>query len=147
MSTLISQPRSLANDLKFGLANEVTITQLLESTFNEQFRNTKEIYNTPYHPYDFEGNKGTCIEVKSRRNRYAQYPTTIVPVSKVVKKSDDPNHKYLFVFHFIDGTYYIPYDEDKFAKYETRMITTYRAGIVDKPKPHFCIDIKDLIKI
>jgi hypothetical protein len=124
------EERSLANDLKMGLQNEITIIELLNTTFGEVFINTKDKYKDQYYPYDFEGDKGCCVELKSRRNRYNQYPTTIVPTSKVLGFNQN---RQMFVFQF--------------NTFETRMITTQRTGIVDKPKPHYCIPIQDLIKM
>lgn len=144
LRTNLPEERSLANDLKFGAGNELSTIEVLNSFFGTTFRNTKDIYGTPYYQYDFEnGDKSICVEMKSRRNRYDTYPTTIVPVSK----ANDNVGRYVFVFQFTDGIYFIDYNKEKFSKYETRMINTYRKGIVDKPKPHFCIDIRDLTKI
>lgn len=139
-----TEERSLENDLMFGGQNELSAISLLNTYFNTTFRNTKDIYNTPYYQYDFENeDKTICIEMKSRRNRHNTYPTTIVPVSKV----NNTINRYVFVFHFTDGIYFIDYNKDLFDTYETRMINTYRKGIVDVPKLHFCIPITDLTKI
>lgn len=139
-----STERSLANDLKFGLDNEITIIDLLNTTFGEVFINTKDKYNDQYYPYDFEGDKGCCIELKSRRNTYRAYPTTIIPVGKILEFN---NKRQMFVFQFTDGFYYTQYEATRFNTYEIKMITTQRKGIVDKPKPHYCIPISDLIKM
>lgn len=139
------EERSLENDLKLGLNKEDNIVQTLNAGFNDIFVNTKDKYGDQYYPYDFESENGVVIELKSRRNTYAQYPTTIIPVSKVLNRADIKRH--IFVFEFIDGIYYTDYDKERFSKYEIKMITTKRKGIVDKPKPHFCIPIKDLCKI
>jgi hypothetical protein len=138
------EERSLENDLKYGLSNEDNIIDLLNRSFGETFVNTKEKYNDQYYPYDFEGDKGCCIELKSRRNTYKAYPTTILPVGKILEFN---NKKQIFVFQFVDGFYYTEYEPTRFNKYEIKMITTTRKGIVDKPKPHFCIPIGDLIKL
>jgi len=140
----LEEERSLANDLRYGMKTEETIVETFNRYFGTEFRNTKEIYNTPYYKYDFENaDKSICIELKSRRNRYDEYPTTIIPVSKVLTITG----RYIFVFKFTDGTYYIDYNKEKFSKYSIRLISTYRKGIVDAPKPHFCINITDLVKI
>ncbi len=138
------EERSLANDLKMGLQNEMTIIEILNTTFGEVFVNTKDKYKDKYCIYDFEGDRGSCVELKSRRNAYNKYPTTIIPTSKVLGFNDK---RQIFVFQFTDGYYYIQYEATKFNTFSTRMITTQRAGVVDKPKPHFEIPIKDLIKI
>jgi len=139
-----STERSLANDLKYGLDNEITIIDLLNTTFGEVFINTKDKYNDQYYPYDFEGDKGCCVELKSRRNTYRAYPTTIIPVGKILEFN---NKRQMFVFQFTDGFYYTQYEATRFNTYEIKMITTQRKGIVDKPKPHYCIPISDLIKM
>jgi hypothetical protein len=138
------EERSLANDLKMGLQNEITIIEILNTTFDETFENTKDKYGDQYCQYDFEGDKGSCVELKSRRNTYSKYPTTIVPTSKVLEFN---TNRQIFVFQFTDGYYYIIYEATKFNTFNTRMITTQRAGIVDKPKPHYEIPIKDLIRM
>lgn len=133
----LKEERSYENDYKFGIKNENNIVEILNKVFDEEFTKTTDRYA----PYDFRGSKGTIIEMKSRRNTYSQYPTTIVPVHKILNNDE----KHVFVFHFTDGSYYIHYDADKFSKYEKKNISTNRKGIVDIPKLHFCIPIKDLI--
>jgi hypothetical protein len=133
----LKEERSYENDYNFGIKNENEIVDLLNKVFNEEFVKTTDRYA----PYDFRGSKGTTIEMKSRRNTYRKFPTTIIPKHKVLKTDD----KHIFVFHFTDGSYYIQYDADKFNQYELKSITTSRKGIVDIPKLHFCIPIKDLI--
>lgn len=143
--TPISNTRSLTNDLKMGLENELSIIQLLDATFEKSFKNTKQLYNNKYHQYDFESEDGVCVELKSRRNCYNAYPTTIIPLHKIINPSK--NIEQVFVFQFTDGVYYIRYDKEKFDTYETRNITTYRTGIYDRSKLHYCIPISDLIKM
>lgn len=139
--------RSLANDLRFGLKQEDAILTRLKDNFcpmygEVDFLNTKDLYKDPYYIYDFEGitNK-TSIEMKSRRVKKRQYPTTIIPVSKV--RNTDTTQ--LFVFNFIDAVCYIEYSKEVFDKFEIRNFTTERAGIVDMPKPHYCIPIGSLV--
>ena len=147
MTTLINnlEKRSLANDLRIGEENETKNEAIFNRVFNDTFINTKIKYNDPCCSFDYEGEiTNTRIELKSRRNKYDQYPTTIMPISKVLNSHDG---RHIFCFAFTDGLYYIDYDKDKFSKYEIKMINTQRTGIIDKPKPHFCISISDLIKI
>ena len=110
----------------------------------DDFLNTKDLYNDPYYIYDFEGTTNkTSIEMKSRRVKKNTYPTTILPVSKI-RNTDKAQ---LFVFNFTDACCYIEYDKKIFDTFQIRHFTTERFGIVDKPKPHYCIYIKDLIEI
>jgi hypothetical protein len=149
MSVLIvNQPneRSLKNDLSFGLTNEANIVRFLNETFSDTFINTKDKYNDEYYVYDYEGETTElCAEVKSRRNTYYAYRTTILPTSKVVE-----GKKQVFVFHFIcGGIGYIYYDKEKFSTYRVEDIVPKekRKGINDFPKPHFHIPVRDLIRI
>ena len=82
----MTEVRSLANDLKFGLSNEELILPCLKTYWNDDtILNTKGIYGDEYFPYDFENEKGWSWEVKSRRNSKTKYPTTILPVHKIRK--------------------------------------------------------------
>jgi hypothetical protein len=133
----MAQIRSLANDLAFGLSKE-TIENILTNNFGEEFKNTKELYNDEYYPYDFEGlSTKMSVEMKSRRNTKNQYPTTIIPTHKV----RNTNNKQVFVFNFTNEMCYIEYSKELFDTFEKKMITTYRQGIIDVPKPHFLIPI------
>jgi len=141
--------RSLSNDLIFGLGKEKEIVDLLQLNFcdlydEDEFKNTKELYQDDFYPYDFEGMRnGTSIELKSRRVKKNTYPTTIIPVSKV--RNTDKTQ--LFIFNFTDNCSYIEYDKTIFDTFEVRNITTERFGIVDKPKPHYCIPVHLLIDL
>jgi hypothetical protein len=131
------EERSLENDLKFGLSKE-NIESLLKLNFEEEFKNTKDLYNDPYYPYDFEGlTTKTSVEMKSRRNKKNDYKTTILPVHKIRKTND----KQIFIFNYTDEICFIEYDKEIFDRFEITNVITKRKGIVDKPKPHFCIPI------
>ena len=138
--------RSLRNDLNFGLGKEMEIVDMLQFNFcdlydEDEFKNTKDLYQDDFYPYDFEGMKnGTSIELKSRRVKKNTYPTTIIPVCKVRNTSK----KQLFIFNFTDNCSYIEYDAEVFSKYKIADVTTERWGVVDNPKPHYFIEIKDL---
>jgi len=53
----------------------------------------------------------------------------------------------VFVFHFTDGLYYIEYKKELFDTFETKILKINRAGINDKPTPHYYINIHHLTKI
>ena len=129
-------------DLAFGLPKEDPVIDKLRKHFEEEI--TKSVYQ--YCPHD-GFNKTTEYEIKSRRNRYNQYPTTIIPVSKIRNMKRD---RLVFVFNFTDGLYYIEYDKEIFGKYEIKMVEAVRkrSGVVGKTlEPHFFIPICDLIHI
>jgi hypothetical protein len=108
------------SDLVFGKLKEVEIKEILEGFFNTKL-NTSSKYNL----IDFY-NDEIYIELKSRRNTYQKYNTTIIGSNKIdfVKTL---NKKSLFVFNFIDGLYFIEYSPlfDSFDIYEEYI---YRDG-------------------
>jgi hypothetical protein len=129
-------------DLAFGLPKEDPVLDKLRKHFEEEI--AKSTYQ--YCPHD-GFSKTTEYEIKSRRNRYNQYPTTIIPCSKVRNMKRD---RLVFVFNFTDGLYYIEYDKEKFAKYEIKMVEAVRkrSGVVGKTlEPHFFIPIGELTHI
>lgn len=89
-------------DLNFGKLKEVEIKEILETYFNIKL-NTSNKYNL----IDFY-NDDIYIELKSRRNTYEKYNTTIIGSNKIdyIKTL---NKKCLFVFNFTNGLYYIEY--------------------------------------
>jgi hypothetical protein len=144
------QLRSFKNDLAFGLAKELEVVDLLKMNFDEEvdIKNTKDLYNDEFYPYDYEGlTTGMTFELKSRRVKKYQYDTTIVPVSKIRDNQIPPQ---MFVFNFTDNCSYIRYDKERFSKYKIANVSTHRFGKVDLPKPHYFIpvdDLTDLIQI
>jgi hypothetical protein len=132
--------RTLQEDLSLGYKNEEELIPILNNFFNDNFRNTKDLYGNEYYNYDFEGVNGTRIELKSRRNKYNDYPTTLMPVHKCVCEKLCPN---IFVFNFSDGLYYLEWNADKFKTYETKMILYKRFGRMDY-NLHYMIPIEEL---
>ncbi len=90
------------SDLVFGKLKETEIKEILEGFFNTKL-NTSSKYNL----IDFY-NDEIYIELKSRRNFYQKYNTTIIGSNKIdyVKIL---NKKCYFVFCYLDGFYYIEY--------------------------------------
>ena len=129
-------------DLAFGLPKEDPVIERLRNHFKEEI--TKSLYQ--YCPHD-GFSKTTEYEIKSRRNNYSKYPTTIVPCSKI---RDMKRERLVFVFNFTDGLYYTEYNTERFAKYKIKQVEAVRKrnGVVGKTiEPHFEIPIGDLIHI
>ena len=135
--------RTLQDDLSLGYKNEEEILSILNNFFNDTFRNTKDLYGNEYCNYDFEGTNGMRLELKSRRNKYDDYPTTIIPVHKTISMDLCPN---AFIFNFSDGIYYTEWNKNRFETYEKKMILCKRKGRIDN-KEHYLIPIEDLIKL
>jgi len=106
---------------------------------NEYFKDDIEIINERFCSYDYKGVKN-IYELKSRRCNYNTYPTTLIGKDKI-------KDNIIFIFNFIDGIYYIKYEEDKFNNYETKLFKRYDRGNIDREKDYLYIPIKDLIKI
>ena len=89
-------------DLDFGKLKEIEIKQILEQYFNTTLQTTSK-----YNLIDFY-NDDIYIELKSRRNTYSKFDTTITGSNKI-DYAKSLNKKVIFVFNFIDGLYYIEY--------------------------------------
>jgi hypothetical protein len=142
------QLRSFKNDLRYGLEKELEVIDILKLNFDDEvdIQSTKDLYDDEYYIYDFEAQSGTSFELKSRRIRKNQFPTTIVPVSKV----RDTDKKQIFVFNFIDACCSIEYEKELWNTFQIRDVSTNRYGKLDLPKPHYHIPIKhltDLVRV
>lgn len=91
------------SDLVFGKLKEIEIKEILEGYFNTTLQTTSK-----YNLIDFQ-NDDMYIELKSRRNTYSQYNTTIIGSNKIEYAKSLNKKKCYFVFCFIDGLYYIEY--------------------------------------
>ena len=93
-------------DLKFGLENEIKVLDLIRAYFKpNQIKKTDE-----YHPLDFISDVG-YFEVKSRRNKYEDYKTTMIGYDKIEYAKTCDNDIY-FIFIFENGSYYYKFDND-----------------------------------
>lgn len=124
-------------DLEYGLTRENDVLQKIKNFFNDD---TISKTSGRFCKYDFES--PTCkYELKSRKNKYRAYPTTIIPCNKIV------DGKLIFLFNFTDGLYYIEYDREIFDRFETIEMTDYRAGRYGQVALHFAIPINFLKNI
>jgi hypothetical protein len=127
----------LNNDYQFGTKNEVSVINYLEKYFRENITKSKDRYCA----YD-AFSENTKYEIKSRRNKYSTYPTTIVAVNKIRTTG-----RLVFVFHFTDGLYYIEYSEDTFSNFKVQNVSAIRKGGFKTETPHFFIPIDSLQRI
>ena len=98
-------------DLQFGKNKEIEIHKMLECYFSTTLQITSK-----YGLMDFY-NDDIYIELKSRRNTYNKYNTTIIGSNKIdyVKTL---NKKSYFVFYFIDGLFLIEYSDNIFNSFD-----------------------------
>lgn len=125
------------NDYKWGIQQEARLYPHLKSYFSPDL-----VQTPPKSKYDFQA-PNLLIEVKSRKNTYNKYPTTLITCNKVISIPDDT--KIVFVFNFTDGVYYIEYDEELFDTFS--IITFSRANLSYDEKDHYQIPINHLIKL
>jgi hypothetical protein len=128
------------SDLKFGLEREEGILKIIKKHFNDEtIKNTKDLYDE-FCIYDYENKDGITWEVKSRRNRKQQYPTTILPVHKV----RDVETKQYFIFNFTDKPCYIEYDKEVFNTFTKSYINANRSSGSNNNGRHYEIPISYL---
>ena len=141
----IKRMLSKAKDITMGLTNEARLIMKLKHHFcplykEEDLKKTED----KYAKWDWEGTtNGTHFEMKSRRNTKKYYPTTLLPVHKVVE-TDKPQ---VFIFHFSDKTCYIQYEPYLFSKFPQRMGQTFRDGKLDPPQLQYEIPVVLLIDL
>ena len=129
--------RTFLEDYAFGIEQEDQILPLINKHFNDDIvkspcKNSKN---------DYKGTK-YFYEVKSRKNKYDAFPTTIIGVNKVFTDNQ------IFIFNFLDGIYYIHYDEKLFETFEKKPFKrNARCGMVDKEQLYYFIPCVRLIKL
>jgi hypothetical protein len=127
------------SDLVFGKLKEVEIKEILEG-----FLNTKLNTSSKYNLIDFY-NDDIYIELKSRRNTYQTYNTTIIGSNKIEYAKSLNKKKCYFVFCYLDGLYYIEYSNifDSFDLCEEYILRDGRKEM----KINYHIPIECLTKI
>lgn len=114
--------RSFKDDYAAGISIEKDLKPMLESKFGKLTKTGR------YDKLDYEG--AECfVEIKSRTNRYSQYPTTMIQKSKFDYARLQTKPVY-FVFAFTDGIYYIQYTPELFDTFESGVFQ--RPGRIDK---------------
>jgi hypothetical protein len=128
--------KSYAEYKAFGLAAEQAIVSKLK-TLDPTINKTEDEYDA----LDFEG-EHSFIEHKQRTIASTAFNDTIIACSKAIVK-DKPLY---FSFGFSDGKLgYIQYTPETFEHMPTRYIKPrQRQGIVDYPKKHYLIPVKNL---
>ena len=130
--------RSFATDYANGLKAEQVLLPIFNAFFNTTFTKTDT-----YDPFDFIS-PTLNLELKSRTNKYRQYPTTLLPSSKLVAADRSPTET-IFAFKFTDGLYYIKYDKTLFSSFPTNEFQRDdRSDHTDRRQTYTYIPIKYL---
>lgn len=127
----------IENDYQYGRNKEGEVLDKMNGFFQDNIKQTTARYDTK----DYLGEKYK-YELKSRRNKYEAYPTTIIPTDKV---NNDTN--YVFLFNFTDGLYYIYYDEEVFKTFRKDMFKRFDGGQNNPNKLYWYIPIEYLKQI
>ena len=125
-------------DLKYGLQKELEFLPVIKNFFNDP-----TIYKLDKNnEFDFKGDN-KFIELKSRRNNYKKYPTTMVGLNKFEKASKLMEEVY-FMFSFDDGLYYYKYE--KADQFEIKQGGRFDRG-AREIKDYVFIPVENLLKI
>lgn len=92
--------RIIPDNENTGLPHESTTKIILEEFFNIKLENTKK-----FDIVDFK-NDEFLIELKTRFNKYSQYPTTMIGQNKINYFKKNLDKRCILVFKFTDGIYY-----------------------------------------
>lgn len=100
-------------DLQFGFQQEDYLFSKMRDKYGENIRKTKALSRVDYESDDVE------VELKSRRNIYRQYPTTMISKGKIDYMLN--SHKQSFcAFNFTDGLYDIEITPNIISQFELR---------------------------
>jgi len=127
-------------DYIWGEAQQKKIIPYLKKAFGDDLILTLDRWSK----YD-ACNHNINMEIKSRKNSYSAYPTTLLTMNKI----SDLSKKNIFIFNFVydmnknlSEIYAIEYDKKQFDTYEKRMFS--RANQSWDEKEYVYIPIEDL---
>jgi hypothetical protein len=125
-------------DEDFGKEQENKAEEYIQTYFKQ----TTLIKLSKFNKFDFEGDTA-LFEVKTRRNNYNKYPSTMIGYNKILACNKCEKDVY-FIFQYLDGNYYYKYSNDE--SFEIK-----KGGRFDRGRPesnYYCfIPIEKLIKI
>ena len=129
------------NDKSFGTTNEIKLLNYLNTTLypDDKFSMFKNEHST----MDFI-NSNIIAELKSRRNKYNQYPDTMCGYNKIKQAEQsyksNKGKEYKFFFLFTDGLYCWDFNPEE---YTTRLGGRNDRGVNER-KEYSYINIKYL---
>lgn len=128
MSVVLPSQKS---DIVFGEKSEVSLLSRVEGLVGQPLARQGGFNIMDY----TNANKTVYVELKTRRIRHDAYPTAIIGKNKVDFCSD-PSKDYYFVFSYLDGVFYIKFDADLFASFETQreFLRGERDDCVNRPQ-------------
>jgi hypothetical protein len=123
----------LQKDLHFGKEKETELLPIIQRHLTDDtFMKIKNEYST----FDFVNDSRTIyVELKSRRNEYNKYPTSIVGYNKIAAAQHLFNEKkaeVYFYFSFIDGLYYWKFNPDELSLFQYRDVCRTDRNRIEK---------------
>jgi hypothetical protein len=103
--------KSFKKDYEFGKEYEIKILPIIKKYFNDEIKESTNKYSV----FDFKGEKHN-YELKSRNNKSNTFNETIISKYKIDNLKDST----IFLFNFIDGLFYIEYNEEEFKKFKLK---------------------------
>jgi len=100
-------------DLKYGFQKEDDLFSKMKDKYGENICKTKALSRVDYESDDVE------VELKSRRNKYRTYPTTMISKGKIDYMLNSDKQSFC-AFNFTDGLYDIKITPDIISKFELR---------------------------
>jgi len=126
-------------DLRYGLDKEDRLFSTIKGAFGDNLCKTPSRCRWDYESDD------VLVELKSRRNKYKTYPTTMIGKGKIDAMLKSGKQSFC-VFNFTDGVYSIEVTPDIIDKFELR-----QGGRWDRGRPelnqYYYIPIKLLTPI
>jgi hypothetical protein len=131
-----------SEDIEYGRMSELAVLPLINKHFNDDAVASSEIYSTQ----DFFS-QNAVYELKSRKIVHNLYPTALIGANKAVLKKDDREKSLYFVFSYLDGLFYIKYDEEQFRDWKSVFQRNARIGCRDLAHEVFHIPHTALTRI
>lgn len=125
---------SQSEDIEYGKMSEIAVLPMINKHFNDNAVASSEMYSTQ----DFFS-QNAVYELKSRKIVHNMYPTALIGCNKAVLKREDKDKTLYFVFSYLDGLFYIKYNEEQFKDWKSVFQRNTRRGCVDLP--HECFHI------
>lgn len=125
--------RSFKEDYEYGINKQKENLEKLREYFKDDIEPIEDIYSKS----DFKGNNH-YYEMKSRKITHDKYPTFML-------SSDKIRENLIVVYCYLDGLFYIEYDEELFKEfYKEKFKRNDRIDKIDYEKDIYYIPIKYL---
>jgi len=132
-----SRMKTYKQEYEAGKKSEDEVLPIIIKYFNRDIKASVGRYTR----YDFEDSEYK-YELKTRTNRYSQFPTTLLPLGKLT------GDKNIFLFRFTDGLYFVEYSKELFDTFEVNdYVRNSRSDYTDHVAKHIFIPIQHLTKI